>query len=496
MSELNAPALPGGRCCDSRSLHGALTVALVALAAWAPSLRSYVPLADDNVLAAVMQGDGLRNWMAENGIHRIGQFPVSWLLLHAPAYVPGIVALLTHALVGVLFYLACQRLLKREMVALMLAVIFAAWPAGFEAILWTNSCYPCLFSALIFWLVVLICLSTPAEIGAQIKSGAVILILVLIALPVREDFTFCYLAFPALSLCLAGESRITRLVSTMRRRPVTLAPAIAAGLFLVAFVVSRRHATSTKHTGEFHLQSLASVYLRQYTALDPARAWFSSSARAFFLWPVNAATIAAVLLAVAALVLILLPRRHPMPVEDVEPQRPGVLFFLIGLLFGGAFIYALAGGFSLDSRKKYGVLPIILLLVGWVWCILTPRRKGDALVPSAVSRLVTGTVTVICIATAWLICGIWRAEEMRMSAIVAVMRANPAVILPKIVSEPDLYNAWPQLQRNVGFRFDDLWVLNNALGTSQAGAPAGPLQTGVTIYSSISRDGARARLDR
>jgi hypothetical protein len=43
------------------------------------------------------------------------------------------------------------------------------------------------------------------------------------------------------------------------------------------------------------------------------------------------------------------------------------LLAILAALAGGSLIYVLGGGFSLDSRKKYPLVPLMLLLLCWIY---------------------------------------------------------------------------------------------------------------------------------
>ena len=70
----------------------------------------------------------------------------------------------------------------------------------------------------------------------------------------------------------------------------------------------------------------------------------------------------------------------------------------------------------------------------------------------------------------------------RIVAYAAQQRVFGAV---KVITSPDLYAEWPQLERNLGFRFDDIPVLNSAL--AHEGLPlwavASPAGSGTTILT-------------
>src|SRR6516164_7066960 len=162
-----------------RTYQFGFVVAALGLAAWLPSVRPYIPVADDYALAERFTSlQAMGSWVRDNGIQRIGQFPTAWLLMRKSSLAPSLIALTLHISVCLAFFLVCARLLGPSP-ALAISSVFAAWPSGFEAILWTGACLPCLLSALVFWVSVLVVLETPKRSSHQFICGASIATLVL-----------------------------------------------------------------------------------------------------------------------------------------------------------------------------------------------------------------------------------------------------------------------------------------------------------------------------
>src|SRR5438874_1049070 len=84
--------------------HGFL-IATVAIIAWLPSIRTYVPLADDYALSSrFADPGGLNLWIADNAIHRIGQFPIAWMIMQQRNWTPSLISLTVHVLVCLTFF--------------------------------------------------------------------------------------------------------------------------------------------------------------------------------------------------------------------------------------------------------------------------------------------------------------------------------------------------------------------------------------------------------
>lgn len=125
------------------------------------------------------------------------------------------------------------------------------------------------------------------------------------------------------------------------------------------------------------------------------------------------------------------------------------------LLFGASSVYALTGGYSLDTRKKYPLVALCLLMIGWVYHSYLPNL--------ALGGFSLAVVIFLGVLTTWTVIGVWRYEERRYHSLVTILINQPRLQEIRLESDRDLYKEWPKLEPALGFRFDDEWVVNLAL---------------------------------
>ena len=188
--------------------------------------------------------------------------------------------------------------------------------------------------------------------------------------------------------------------------------------------------------------------------------WFSSVTRSFVFAGWSTTTVAAVTICVVLLLVGLskLSKRSDC-IPWIREATSYKLAAIIALLFGASLIYAVGGGFSLDSRKKYPLLPLMLLLGCWTFRYVFKTYKL-----SAHAFLACGAF--ICVAaamTTWLVVGIWKYETARYNSLAEFIAKHELQGDRRVYWKPDLNRAGPQMRRSMGYSFDDVWVLNLAV---------------------------------
>ena len=149
------------------------------------------------------------------------------------------------------------------------------------------------------------------------------------------------------------------------------------------------------------------------------------------------------------------------------------LFYIIALLIGASLVYAVGGGYSLDTRKKYPLIPLLLLLFGWIW-----RNFAES--KFKISWKSLPLLSILCavgISTTWLNIGVWRYAIIRHNTLVDFLVAHHIEGGIRVEWDPDLDNAW--LKENPVWRYSwdsEDWVLNAAL-SYKGGRPIHVRQT-------------------
>ncbi len=236
-------------------------------------------------------------------------------------------------------------------------------------------CYTMLLTTLIFWANLLLLISFCEKRAAQMPLFFLTYLLALLAQLNYENLAFAFMVSGVILWIDEdmGKMRWKSISQNIARRWSGLGPLLGSLTYLVLYKIAFTETMQMKPG--FNPESILSVYFYQYTNFYIFRPWFSSDARnlIFFGWDGSKVLIFILLLSILLLTLAIF--RPQTPVE----QKPsnlgnGLLLYILLLLLGASFLYVAAGGYSLDTRKKYALIPLMLLLFGWIWrTFIEPR---------------------------------------------------------------------------------------------------------------------------
>jgi hypothetical protein len=441
------------------------------LLAWLPLLGRSLPVADDFPLMSLIQSGGLLGYVRSLGFWRpLGQYLPIYLFLKNPLYHPLLVVC-THLLAVLLLFNVCQSLFGGIRLPLVASLIFATFPFGYEALTWVIT-YNYLLPVPLFLTALLLLVDQHKWRCPSVALFCVISILALFTVLANESLLFV----TALSGGFVWLEQRSDSFPTFDRRRLLLASAPSFGcvMWLILFYAFKG-ADIPKHVTNIHIPTLLSVYYRQYSLFDVFLPLLSPVTRGFVIHDWSNKTLGAVFIcAVVFLFGIVRVSRANTIFRPTVGMR--MLFWIIALLFGASLIYVLAGGFSLDSRKKYPLVVLLLLFGCWIVRTVFKRRQMRRLlfIVTAIATCGMGAITT------WLIVGIWKYQTARYNDLADFLVARHISRPIEIRWNPDLYTAWPQMVRSVGYRFDDIWVMDLALeyrGGADLMIPAGQMKT-------------------
>jgi hypothetical protein len=449
----------------SRQLRLAVVfVFCVTLIAWVPMCSHYVPVADDSADGHLLD-HGVWSF-ALSALRTSGAWRYLGLLIgslaarHTSLYGPVVV--LAHATVGVLYLLACCRLLGNLSVSLALTLLFAAFPMAAEAVSWAAASDLVVVETLFLLTVLLFC-RFGFERRRQLPCLVASFALTLLAQLVQENLLFAFAAVGFI-VWIPRNAPVARNIRTMAiSRYAGFGPTLGALAFLVCYKLLP--GTSPTKTVSIHLVSAISPLLRQYSMLCFLGPWRSATTRRLLFWGWQWWMIALAAVAGAGATLALALRSEApatTPSDGSEAAAgslpsPRLLGYLLALLFGATAIYAVAGGYSLDSRKRYPLLPLTLWIAGWVWLHVFPRKCTTA--PAARwNTLPTLALAVVGVLSTWLYVDVWRYECRRQAAMTDFCLRHDISGVVRIDGASDVYQAWPQAASDWGFRLDGPWT--------------------------------------
>jgi hypothetical protein len=446
------------------------------LLTWIPLLGRSLPVADDFGLMQLVSHGGIHGYIRSLGFWRpIGQYLPIYALLRDPRYHP-ILVISTHLLVVVLFYHLCASLFGGVKLPLVAALLFATSPFGFEAMTWVIT-YNYVIPVLFFVTNLLLLAKHEASSWPTIVLFGISALLALLTALSNECLFFASACSGTIAFVSSSTGNFRSDKFIKRSSLLALAPAVGCALWIGLFF-GFKGSEPVKQVAALHPLSILSVWCRQYSLLDVFVPWFSPVTRALVFVGWNRLT-AVSIVSCAGLSLVCLWRlcgRRGGLVELPRKAAPFTLAAILALLFGGSLIYVVGGGFSLDSRKKYPLFLLLLLLACWLYRALAGRRRvlRNALLVWATFACISGVLT------SWLVVGIWKQQTREYNALADFLVSRQVRGGISVKWNPDLRNAWPQLPRVLGYYFDDSLVLNGAV-RYRGGGPVTVLASGPSV---------------
>jgi hypothetical protein len=447
-----ADSAPNRDCPDNPRLF--LLVATVA--AWFPICRPYLRMGDDFHFALWLLSGGIAHYFHENGVWRILGHETGALSTLANPLLPGLLATVTHTAAALLFLAVLRQLLSSKRLALLLALIFAVFPWGDTALMWACE-YTYLLSTTLFLAVLCLLLRV-----FPLKDSAAVPLCILVAalsLFSHEALFFAMLISGGVVL-LRDDGRPLK-----QRIPLAVAPAIGCCIWWVLYKIFPGRIPVERI--KLDPRTLLSGIYYQYTNLWIFQPWASHSIRAllFFAWSWWQFAVAVILVcAVLFCFRRFLPRTTTNQAQAIRDNR--MLIFLLVLLVATVAIYSIGGGFSLDSRKKYPIIPVLLMTAGY--CI--DRYWPRSIPPLRLHRVAILAVTVCGIATTWLQIALWRYEATRLDLLVDFLQTQPDQAAVQVHWDSRIQAAWPHADQFWGAPVED-WVRANAVDLKNLTSP-------------------------
>jgi hypothetical protein len=435
-----------------------LTLTAAVLLSWLPLLRRTLLVADDFFVVRMISSS--THLLPDGPWRPLGILPY-WLFSANPAY-PPVLTLLTHLLSTVLLFHVCQSLFHGIRLPLTAALVFAMFPFGYQAMAWMSA-YNFVIPVVFFLANILLLSSPQAQSRWPLPAMFALSSLLALLTCFSNECLFFAVAFSGFFVFIGAPPDAFRsfkafVLAAGNRGLLAMAPP-AGSLVWAVLYHAFKGPSPTKTITRIHLISILSVYFRQYSLLDVFGPWFSPVTRSlvFFSW--SWITAAVVLCGAAVFLAGLYRLSNDAGARDsTTPANLPLLVAIVALLAGGSLIYVLGGGFSWDSRKKYPLVPLMLLLVCWLW------RAGFTKVRLTSSGYLAAATTMCVVAamTTWMVVGIWKYESRRYNDLGEFIAAQKIQGNIDVQWDPDLYRAWPNLERSLGWRFDNTLWLNYA----------------------------------
>lgn len=426
------------------------------LLAWAPLGQRYYLIADDHHLVHDLD-HGLTAFVRMD-FHRWGVWRMLGILLivllSRGPHLYGAIVIALHAVTSCLYLALLRQWFGGRWTPLFLAGIFAAFPFASGALLWANAADLPVLEAL-FLITLLIFGRWGAVPGRQTSVFFATLALTIIAQLVQENligaFFFCGLYVWIIPGFRTGQKRS----GAMRTRYSAFGPAAGVLAYLVAYRLTRTHTMVKKET--FHWQSAFSPLVYQHGNLDVLKCWLYPDCRALLFrdWPPSLALVVCLLAVATAVCLVMLGRDRRAGAARIA--GPGLLIYIVILAAGASAIYAVAGGFSLDSRKRYCLLPLVLMGIGWLVRRFSPAHSTRRMAIAATAAF--AAMLAVAVPSTWLNIGVWRHETKMHDLLLDTIALNRLPGPVRIQWEPSIPNRWGRTGWE--FRPDDPQIISS-----------------------------------
>lgn len=428
----------------------ALLLVLISLAALSPMLAPYQMVADDYPHFSKTVSMWIESW----GIWRIaGMQLVRWLV---SVHVYGGVVIVLHAINGFLFYLVMRRAFGSLTYALFFTVIVIAFPWGYADIIWAaSSCFA--FANAFLWLVIYLLLTFEPHPTRSYYVAAATTALSFLGLLFNEAIFFCLCAGGIIVWARQGVVRYAWRSSIA----VSLAPLIGAALW-AALYEATKPPVPFKAIGAINLRSILSGIYYQYANLEVFDVWINNPLREYVqstILPAFATLSVVVIIAIALLIkkILLADRKigaqNKNAAEGVGMSPAVFLVCMLVLLLGATGIYALAGGYSLDSRKRYIIVPLLVAVAAAGSRLILGNTQSSNKLPSHLWMALSSICLVGCL-TSFMVLSVWRNELLRVNMLAELIAQKRISGSLHIEWNPNINELWPNSKRSWGDAID------------------------------------------
>jgi hypothetical protein len=431
-----------------------LLLFVISLAANSPLLDGYQFFLDDYL----QFNKTFAEWIEMRGVWRIVGTIVPGSLVTVNVYglnVYGLAAISIHALGGFLFYLVARRCLGSVFHALFLTVVMLAFPWGYQALIWASASSYAFANCLLWAILYVLLVFRVHQVWSYFLAAGVVCASFLCLLLHEAVF------FP---LCLAG--MIVWIRPTIFRDnwrlavAVSLAPLIGASLWVAVYELLKP-ASPVFSITNINFPTVFSAIFYQYSNLEVFDVWTHKPLRDYVMSTIGMTELALTLIAFSAIPFlvgaVLRAGRDAGKGESRSSRNavtPGAfLICMLILSVGAGSIYALAGGYSLDSRKRYIIVPLALMTAAAAAWVIWGPQQARASWPRGRS-IATNAICIFGCVTSLFMMSLWKQEVARLNLLADLIAENGLSGEWYIDWNPDLNLVWPRAERSFGMRAD------------------------------------------
>jgi hypothetical protein len=239
---------------------------------------------------------------------------------------------------------------------------------------------------------------------------------------------------------------------------VSLAPLVGALLWGVineltkpaeAMLIAER--VPILNLSHFRLRSALSPLFYQYRSLEVFDVWTNDLLRNYAISIIQTPHLILASLALCAVPFLVGAIMRAARVESVDTLRQqktqikpiAFLIWMVLVCEGAAFIYALAGGYSPDPRRRYIIMPMVIMSAAVaIWLIWGPQRTRTFW-PRGSSVAISAICIFGCL-TSLLVMSIYQMEMKRVYLLADLIVQNTISDSFHPDGNPDLKAIWPR----------------------------------------------------
>lgn len=442
-------------------------IVAASLAAWFPVLGGSPLIADEYPFTLTLK-DGLfayfTNWFSSWGTMRLLGQVINGFNTNHPTFCYFLLVL-THIFTVCLFFRVSQILLKRTGLSLVLALVMGIFPWGYQSVAQIMG-YTTMLSTTFFLVNLLLLLNFSKNLKLQPYIFVISYFITLITQLIYENLVFAFMLSGIVIWLDEDKNKLKwkSIIQNTKLKISGLAPFLGGLTYLILckLTVNMNYVTNTLGRSiKPNPEAILSTYYYQYTNLYIFQPWFSSATREliFFRWTWIDLLIFGISLTILIVSLLSFFKQKRQLLQPQNKLSIQLFIYFLLLMFGASLIFVVAGGYTLDTRKKYALIPLMLLFLGWIWSNLFEHKLN--LSPKFV--VILTTLGLLGISTTWLVVGTYRYEVMRQETLATFLATNNVVGQIQLEFNPDIKTAWPTMASTIGFDIFDDWAINIAL---------------------------------
>ncbi len=365
-------------------------ILLLAAGAYGSIVYGYRWAADDVVVVQSLGDPSSAFHLQQQGLWRAISIPLMAIGLAGGPSLYLTAMLLLHVFNGLLLLRILGRLEADPLWALIGTSVFLVFPGYHEALAWISGT-AVVWSSAFFLLTLAVALDEPTSNYARRLRAILLIAFTLLGNLMHEQLLIAYLAMPvALTIWRPPSSWSSGFA--LRAAWWRFMPWVGSALYLAGYFATV-HATTTKQPA-LNLRAALSPLWHQSSNLMAFDVWTHPPwVRSFgreLLSP-GGMVITLMLIAGAGAMAVL---RHPVKPRSAEgagtrPRRAAAGWAV--LIMGAAAIYALAGGYSLDSRKRYVFVALALMGAAHLLSLSGLRASRSIRIAAASLCIVAGS---------------------------------------------------------------------------------------------------------